>query len=374
MSVKVSQRHFGLDFIRSLAILSVVFGHSRFLLTGYFEDVTAFPLLRGVDVFFILSGFLIGTKFLNQSQRDGGITPRFTGDFLRHAALRILPMYFLFLIINIISATIIETEPLNYQIVFECFLLIQNIFSPHIGFFWESWSLTITVWFYVVLSLIMVIIHMRKPSPKKMKYALLLFIVLFLVLPVYVRVYQHLQGGLDYFWWDVRIRKFLPARFDSPFYGLLMAWVRFYYPSVFKKITFPGLFVAITLYLWYYFVNPAAGTLGKDIMYLITSPLSYALILPVIMRLKRMPTWLTFPFTWISLLSYSMYLINLLLLTNITKHIDYKSYNLVFVWFSYWVLVFILSWLTYRFFETTVQKQFDTWKRNGVMFFKKGSV
>jgi len=371
MSVIVKQRHFGLDFIRALAILSVVFGHSRFLLVSYFSNVSEFPILRGVDVFFVLSGFLIGTKFLNQTDRDNGLKYSFSIAFLKHAAWRILPMYFLFLVVNVFSYNLLQSKPLDYSVVLNCLLLIQNVFSPHIEFFWESWSLTITVWFYVVFSMGFVWVYIQTGRKHNFQWYLFLLILLFLVWPIFVRIYQHLQGGLDYFWWDVRIRKFLPARFDSPFYGLLLAWVRYYYPNIFQKMAIPGLVLAICFYLWYYLFTPVAGTVGKDIVYLITSPLSYALLLPILMRWKRMPAWISYPFTWISMLSYSMYLINMLLISYLVHYISYANYNAIFVWLMYWIVLFVFSWIFYSFYEIKVQTQFDKWSKRGVVFFRK---
>ncbi|MFO7862621.1 MAG: acyltransferase family protein [Salinivirgaceae bacterium] len=305
----VSSRHFGLDFIRALAILSVVFGHSRGILSDVFPNISSVPFLRGVDVFFVLSGFLIGTRFLNRIQH--GIFPSYGGGFLRHAALRILPLYFLFLLINIVTDFFIQDQMVSGQIILPCFVLLQNVFTPHMGFFWESWSLTITVWFYIALTLIMVLNYRFCENFRIFKWRLLFIVGFFLLWPILVRVYIHLQGGLDYFWWDVKIRKFMPARFDSPFYGLLMAWLRFYYPHYFKKLAVPGLLGAFGFYLWYYLYTPVPGTFGKDILYLITSPLTYALALPALMRLKKAPRFIAFPFTYISVISYAMYLVNL---------------------------------------------------------------
>jgi peptidoglycan/LPS O-acetylase OafA/YrhL len=85
---RATQRFGSLDGIRALAILGVVWHHSH-------TDAGS-PLAHrgqlGVDLFFVVSGFLIVTLLLRERDRDGAISlPRF---YLRRA-LRIFPLYYL---------------------------------------------------------------------------------------------------------------------------------------------------------------------------------------------------------------------------------------------------------------------------------------
>lgn len=364
MPPKTNQRHFGLDLIRALAILSVVFGHSAFILKPIAPNIMSFPFLRGVDVFFVLSGYLIGTRFLQKNQKDKGISKTYAKGFLTHAAWRILPMYFLFLIINLIAGMILFPEELSLSRVLPTFFLLQNVYSPHIGFFWESWSLPITVWFYVLL----IIIFIKISNQQKIKNKFLITALAFLLIPLIVRTIMHFTSTLDFFWWDVKIRKYLPARMDAPFYGFLAAWLRFYYPKWFKKLRLPGLIIAVILFLWYYLYTPAPGSIGKDIVYLITSPLSYALALPAIMYLKRAPLVISKIFTWISLISYSIYLTNLLIITILNKTAFFSHFNAINGYLIYWASTLFIAWGFYNFYEIRIRKQFDKWKKSGVNF------
>ena len=61
-------RNFGLDLFRTLAILLVVLSHGKFLLNGtVLENFPYVKMLDGVDLFFVLSGFLIGGILLKSS-------------------------------------------------------------------------------------------------------------------------------------------------------------------------------------------------------------------------------------------------------------------------------------------------------------------
>jgi len=103
-------RHFtGLDGIRGLAILMVVFSH--FIIVGGDMDVEL-PLHRllmsghlGVDLFFVLSGFLI-TGILIEGKRS---TNYFTAFYVRRA-LRIFPLYFGVLICGWLSVVFLTPQ------------------------------------------------------------------------------------------------------------------------------------------------------------------------------------------------------------------------------------------------------------------------
>ena len=90
----------GLDGLRALAVIAVVWHHAH---PGY----TGFPISRngflGVDVFFVLSGFLITTLLLQEERSTGGIS--LIGFYLRRS-LRIFPLYYAVLLLMILYFTL----------------------------------------------------------------------------------------------------------------------------------------------------------------------------------------------------------------------------------------------------------------------------
>ncbi|RWR15817.1 acyltransferase [Microbacterium enclense] len=93
--------------LRAIAVLLVVLYHSGVTILG--------GGYVGVDVFFVISGFLITSHLLGSLDRDGRI--RF-GQFYAKRARRILPASFAVLALTII-ASIIWVNPLQQTQVFE---------------------------------------------------------------------------------------------------------------------------------------------------------------------------------------------------------------------------------------------------------------
>ena len=76
MKEKITNRIFGLDILRSLAIIIVVISHSNF---NYISNIHILPLPDGVDLFFVLSGFLIGTIIIKIIEQQAYNNPAFGG-------------------------------------------------------------------------------------------------------------------------------------------------------------------------------------------------------------------------------------------------------------------------------------------------------
>ena len=95
------ERIWGLDLYRSIAIILVVFTHGAYLLEKTpFEGFPFIKMLDGVDLFFVLSGFLIGGILLKDITSTSGIGFKKLFNFWKRRWLRTLPNYYLILLIN----------------------------------------------------------------------------------------------------------------------------------------------------------------------------------------------------------------------------------------------------------------------------------
>jgi len=87
----------GLDAVRGIAVLAVMFYHCGIFFNGYTPLVIGGFL--GVDIFFVLSGFLITSVLIREKSRNGGISLR---NFYLRRIYRLVPAYWLFLFILVL--------------------------------------------------------------------------------------------------------------------------------------------------------------------------------------------------------------------------------------------------------------------------------
>ncbi|MGE5113723.1 MAG: acyltransferase family protein [Acidobacteriaceae bacterium] len=140
-----------LDGLRGLAIAAVLFYHCHTKLESSHLDVIARWGWTGVNLFFVLSGFLI-TGIILDSRDD----PRFFRNFYARRGLRIWPVYFLLLLLNFFVVPFVfgnfwwaihevRTAQWTHYIFF-----IQNLlFAAMPGTLGPTWSLAIEEQFYV---------------------------------------------------------------------------------------------------------------------------------------------------------------------------------------------------------------------------------
>ena len=133
-----------LDGVRGIAILLVLVGHSLSLR----HDAESMMIGRlGVVVFFVLSGYLITSRLLNEEERQGAITIK---KFYRRRALRIFPAFYTFLSVCALLAWWKVIPSPNLKTWLACAFYFRN----YVGDDWSStshlWSLALEEQFYLV--------------------------------------------------------------------------------------------------------------------------------------------------------------------------------------------------------------------------------
>jgi peptidoglycan/LPS O-acetylase OafA/YrhL len=185
--LNLSGRIPGLDGLRGLAILLVILchyiGNPDHAPLGFWphRSLMAFTAgWSGVDLFFVLSGFLIGGILL-----DARNTPHYFRAFYMRRVFRILPIYYLWTLLfaaTTIAALLffpgrLDVAPGNLLRVPVQLLFLQNIFigMPHFTWTWfvVTWSLAIEEQFYLLAPPLI-----RFLSPRRLVAALALTIVL----------------------------------------------------------------------------------------------------------------------------------------------------------------------------------------------------
>ncbi len=146
--IQQEKRFDGLDHLRSLAISMVFLFHYQFFPHPAWMDNTFSFGWTGVDLFFILSGFLISNQLFKEIQQRSQINLR---SFYIKRACRILPPYLFILLIYIFIPAFHEREQLSP--LWKMFTFVQN-FGLNIavyGTFSHSWSLCVEEQFYLIL-------------------------------------------------------------------------------------------------------------------------------------------------------------------------------------------------------------------------------
>lgn len=155
-----SNRIYGLDILRAFAILFVVLDHSKHTLQNSDSQIISeisqvyswylrYLVFDGVSIFFVLSGFLIGSILIKIFDK-GDLSFKNLLNFWIKRWMRTLPNY-LFILSLLILLSTIYLENFNIKEAIPYYFFIQNFNSPHPDFFPEAWSLSIEEWFYLLI-------------------------------------------------------------------------------------------------------------------------------------------------------------------------------------------------------------------------------
>lgn len=296
-------RIFGLDLLRAIAVVLVVHSHADDLLDAYWPMDPGAAALDGVTVFFVLSGYLIGNILLKLTAMSAVPWSRRLLDFWQRRWLRTLPNYYLFLLVNVAlvaghwSPGILNINTLAYVV------FLQNFIIPLDLFFWESWSLAVEEWFYLLFPLMLALGVGWLRLPWRPGY--MIIALLFVAVPTVLRIPAS-AAVENAFMLDLLVRKIVVMRLDSIACGALMAWCMARWPAEGMRHRHMLLLLGSALLA---FTVP--WSLRGDLVYNGTwhctlSACSIALMLPFLSQWRNF-RW-SAPITVLSLVSYALYL------------------------------------------------------------------
>lgn len=177
-----SNRNVGLDVLRSIAVWNVLIMHLTLTLySAKAISIVWLPLPDGVDLFFVLSGFLIGRILINSFVDNQYITTNNILHFLSNRWFRTLPNYY-FLTAIVFGLTILTSKHLFNPIY--NLLFLQNISSNIFNFYPETWSLCIEEWFYLLFPLSIFIISIFNKRKITKTHFLLISLILIFTSPI----------------------------------------------------------------------------------------------------------------------------------------------------------------------------------------------
>ena len=304
-------RIYGLDILRAAAILFVLIAHGDNLHSNEtVKRITGWIGFDGVSLFFVLSGFLIGGILLKVMEK-GEHTPKVLFSFWQRRWLRTLPAYYLVLTTLILLETFIGHTPM-LQHSKRFYIFLQNFNIEHTVFFQEAWSLSVEEWFYLLVpaALFLLTGFLKLPSEKSILFAA----VMILLFSIGFRYYRYTHLTITSFEeWDQIYRKQVVTRLDSLMFGVTGAYLVGYHKELWvkykKACLFTGLALMIFLKLYGQILAPSYG-LYQCVMSFDLEALMVLLFLPQLSQMKKGRGIVYRMVTHISLISYSLYLIN----------------------------------------------------------------
>ena len=298
-----TERIFGADLIRAVAITSVMLSHTL-------PGASTFAAVRaarglfgyfGVEIFFVLSGYLIGAILLRSLFNDRLSSLPDLVVFWKRRWFRTLPNYYLFLLLNLGAA---RWSDGNWPASgWNFFWFGQGLLTEHPKFFTVAWSLAVEEWFYLTFPLLL---WMTLKAFRNREIAFWLSVAVFLFVPLAFRGWM---TGRD---WDDGLRKVAVLRLDAIMFGVILAYLRERRPARWHSLcsAWP-LGIMGTAGLMIYLMAGHEMTVGSTfdrVFFFSATSLSLALLFPFVLMLKPPGENITTQVHRLSLWSYSMYL------------------------------------------------------------------
>ena len=298
----VNDRLPSLDGMRGLAAMMVVLAHSGgsagwpdwFLLEQFRSTFTGF---LGVQIFFVLSGFIITRLLLKEKAKSGGISlPRF---WMRRA-LRILPpltLYLAFLaIMN--SQGVLHVSDLSQ--IGSLFFFRNHLPAEADSFNAHYWSLSVEEQFYLIWPL--AVAFLKRSLLKRIAWSVF-------GVSLICRILLH----QDYFPYDAW--RWLPMHADALMGGAMAAiWMEEHEGFTIAPLNYKLQMLNISALLFTLLISRASSTRYSWIFSPIEGSLAAVLTAFWIVRLVSLREGWFFrllnsrPMVWLGLVSYSVYL------------------------------------------------------------------
>lgn len=324
-------------------------------MTGVWPDLEFLKAggFLGVELFFCLSGLLIGQFLLASFEREG---TRGLVRFWARRWIRTLPNYYLVLAINLTLA-VWMIRPAEIYDWWRYILFLQNFASPQPTFFPESWSLSIEEYFYLLLPIVTaVIIKLIGINARSALWsAALTILVITTIARISVLVFGDPSWGM--------MRGAVVLRMDVTIYGLIGGLAYFQHnlrPP--RWMIVAGLAAFIFCYIYAAKSTPAGldtSVFARSALFILASvACSTVLLMGLSWRITAMARNVG---SFVARISYSAYLLNLPIIASMTwltntplSPITWQKALLLFI--TYLLAVVCCSWLVYRYFERPLMK------------------
>lgn len=300
----------GLDSLRAIAVVWTMLFHS-FLVGGLGEDWQWLQQYgwMGVDLFFVLSGFLIGLQVLAPLARGERLS---FGDFYLRRAFRILPAFWAVLAVYLLWPGFREAPGMEPWWKFAGFFVNLSIDYGSNAAFSHAWSLCVEEHFYLLFPILALGFACLRSG-----IALALFCVALVLGGIALRsaIWLHFDAlAPDYNWFVEEIYYPTWNRLDGLLAGVMLAVWKAYRPASWDRVAARAnlVFVAglATMALSFWLFRERTGLLGNSIGWPVLS-LGLAML---VFAGAQSGSWIgrrAFPGgAWLAAVSYSLYLVH----------------------------------------------------------------
>lgn len=255
-----SRRNNSLDVLRGIAILAVLVVHAPWP-QWILENATGRVIRMGaygVDLFFVLSGFLISRLLFSELQKTGDI--RVTRFWIRRS-FKIWPSYFAaYLAAGVVAVSWGNPDqfPLSKWFAWPNFVFLQNYIGYENRWF-ASWSLAVEEHFYTTLPLLLLLIIKAKKSMRTLAFLLIAICLL-------VPVMRFSTDNPTLIWIQTHLRM------DALCIGVLLGYCEnrklswpFEFLSTHPKLSFLITLAAIAIAVYQPYSHPFTHTIGFSV-------------------------------------------------------------------------------------------------------------
>ena len=313
MDENIHQRFYGLDHLRTLAIIFVFLFHYFILSGGQPEWLPEFAKFgwTGVDLFFVLSGFLISSQLFAQIKQGQFIS--FKQFFLKRF-FRIVPAFLFTIGLYFCIPFFREKETLPPLWKLLTFTQNFGLNLKDFGTFSHAWSLCVEEHFYLFMPLTLILLQFTKQL--KQSYWLLIALFLF---GFAIRIYSYnqfylprIEEGNSWVTWYKYIYYPTYNRLDGLLVGVSVAGIYQFMPTAWTKIAkFGNLFIVLSLILLTcaYFLCYDQTTFNASIFGFPLIALGYGfLVVAAVSPTSFLYQWNSKVTAFIATLSYATYL------------------------------------------------------------------
>jgi peptidoglycan/LPS O-acetylase OafA/YrhL len=235
-------RMIGLDLLRLLAVTTVLGHHMER------APIDLQPVVKacfdgwylcgglGVDLFFVLSGFLVSGLLFAEYQKHGDLSIK---QFYLRRGWKIYPPFYFFIAFTFAFQLLVLGEKMRDRPLFSELVFIQ---SYQAGYWCHTWTLAVEEHFYILLPLLLLFLVRRNPGAGNPFRALPYVVATICVLLPVLRI-VNLWARSDYSY----ITHIFPThlRIDGLFFGVALGYAYHFHKAAFVRTLQPWRHVLI---------------------------------------------------------------------------------------------------------------------------------